>query len=408
MDSGVRDEVEMICSFEGRTAGTDAERRLANRLASELEATGRDVTVEPITLQPRWPLVHFLHCAIAVAGSVVAASEPAVGFGLVLLAATSAYLDLSARRYLLRRLFFRRASQNVHARTVAELGTPRVVLCANLDAPRTGAVYNRTPMRLSNAVARHLPVTSSPPRIWFWSIALLLPPIGLRMAGLDDGLLAVVQLPPTLILIVTMFALGEIALSPASPGANANASGIACALALARRLDADPPSELAVDLAICGGGETTMEGMRAFLRSHREDLRDEDVRFVSLESVGRGDPRFVVSQGLAVSTPMDLDLVRLCEAIALASESPEEAPEPIRDGFISAASVAGAHGQPAIAITCREPGLALPPDHHTPADVSEAIDPESIARAADLAEQLIRLLARDLARKRPEREVATA
>ena len=111
----IRERIDEICGYEDRLAGTDAERRLTNALAAELEAGGRTVAVEPIWAQPQWPVVHLLHCLVAVAGSVVAPSEPVIGFALVLAAATSAYLDLSARWYLLRRLLFRRASQNLYA-----------------------------------------------------------------------------------------------------------------------------------------------------------------------------------------------------------------------------------------------------------------------------------------------------
>lgn len=400
MESGVRTEVERICSFAGRLAGTDAERRLANELAAALDGPGRQSEIEPTYVQPQWAVVHLLHCGLAVAGSMLAAFSPPLAFGLVLVAATSAYLDLSARHYLLRRLLFRRASQNVLARGVgAPPGAPRLILCANVDAPRTGAAYNRMPMRLLDAAARPFPVVSSPTRLWFWSIALLLPPLGARMAGFDPAWLSILQLPQTLLLITAMFALGEIALSPASPGANANASGLAAVLAAARRLEADPPGCLAVDVLLCGGGETTMQGMRSFVRTHGDELDKASTRFVSLESVGRGDPRYVVSQGLAASLPMDPELGRLCEAIALAGDGDERPVEAVRDGSISAAWVARAYGYAAIAVTCREGGRALPLHHHTPADAPANVDPEAIERAASFVEQLVRLLDRDIARK---------
>jgi hypothetical protein len=235
--------IEEICSFEGRLAGTDAERRLANRLSDELGSATRSSVVEPIWVQPQWAIVHLLHCLLAIAGSVLAPSQPAVGFAIVLAAATSAYLDLSGRWYLIRRLLFRRASQNVHVSggdRLAAADAPRVILCANLDAPRTGAAYNRLPTRLLERASRRFPVMASPTRIWFWSIGLLLIPIGARMAGADATWLDLVQLAPTLILIVACFLLGEIALSPASPGANSNASGVAAAIESLRLLDADP------------------------------------------------------------------------------------------------------------------------------------------------------------------------
>ena len=60
-----------------------------------------------------------------------------------------------------------------------------------------------------------------------------------------------------------------------------------------------------------------MQGMREFVRSHRDELDREATWFVALESVGVGAPRFVVSAGPAVSVPMDRELVSLAEAIAL-------------------------------------------------------------------------------------------
>ncbi|KAA0272163.1 MAG: M28 family peptidase [Acidobacteria bacterium] len=222
-------------------------------------------------------------------------------------------------------------------------------------------------------------------------IALLLLPIGARMAGLEASWLDYVQLVPTLILVGASFALGEIALSPAAPGANANASGVAAALETIRLLGADPPRGLAVELLLIGGGETTMEGMGAFLRAHRRDLDRARVRFVSFESVGRGAPRYALSGGLAVSLPLDPGLAAACEAAG----GDENAAGPIRDARITAAIVARAHRFRAIAITCREPGHALPVGHHTPGDRPETVDGAAVRAAAALAAGAIRLLGRD-------------
>src|SRR6266516_3518189 len=105
--------VRGLCSFERRRAGSDAERRAANWLADRLRSLGRRAEIEPTYVHPQAALVHAAHCAIAVAGSVASIPSPPVGFALVLFAATSMYLDVNGRLYLLRRLFFRRASQNV-------------------------------------------------------------------------------------------------------------------------------------------------------------------------------------------------------------------------------------------------------------------------------------------------------
>ena len=403
----IRDEVESICDFEDRLAGTDAERRASLDLASRLRTPRRNSTTESTYIQPQWAVVHALHCAMAAIGSMISGFAPAVGFALVLVAATSAYFDLTGRHYLLRRLPFRRASQNVISWPKASPpGMAKVIICANVDAPRSGAAYNRLPMRLASAASKRFPIASSPTRIWFWSIALLLPALGARMAGIDAPWLAALQLPQTLVLIVATFLLGEIALSPASPGANANASGVAAVLEAVRRLDADPTQRLAVGALLCGGGETTMQGMRAYLRAHRRDLDRARTWFISLESVGRGDPRFVTSQGLAVSLPMDAYLLELCEAIAMADD--EGGASAIRNGGISAASTARSYKFRAVAITCREGAEPFPTGHHTPADKPENVDPAAIERATSFAVNVVRLLDRDLSRRAAKDEKPSA
>ena len=398
-DSRIGEDIEALCGFEGRLAGTDAERRACNHVASRLRAQGREAAVEPTYVQPQWAVVHLIHCTVAAVGSMLAAVEPALGFTLVLLAAASAYLDLNGRFYVLRRIPFRRASQNVVSPSPAGgARMARLVLCANADAPRTGVAYTGLLNRIGDAAGRRLPLVASPTRIWFWSIALLLPPLGARMAGIDAAWLSFLQLPQTLVLIVAVFLLGEIALSPASPGANANASGVAALLEAVRRLDSDPPSSLRIDALVCGAGETTMEGMRAYLRRHRREIDRKATWFVSLESVGRGHPRWAVSQGPAISLPMDPELTEICEA--LAAGGPEgPAPEPMRDGRTSAAFVARANGYRSLAITCRESGRALPEHHHTPGDTVDRVDPEAVAAASGLAVDVARVLDRDLSRR---------
>ena len=75
----ISERVAEICGYRDRLPGTDAERRLTNALKAELESGGRRCVIEPTWVHPQWPIVHFLHCLLAVAGSIVAASEPVVG-----------------------------------------------------------------------------------------------------------------------------------------------------------------------------------------------------------------------------------------------------------------------------------------------------------------------------------------
>jgi hypothetical protein len=169
-----------------------------------------------------------------------------------------------------------------------------------------------------------------------------------------------------------------------------------------RQLRDDPPEHLCIEVVLCGGGETTMQGMRSFIRSHGDVLDKATSRFISFESVGRGAPRFALSQGLAVSLPLDRELAELFAAVAVAHDSGPDAyaAGPFRNGAISAGQMARAYGYRAAAITSREGDEALPLEHHTRDDVASRVDPEAIERAASFAVEAIRLLDRDLARAR--------
>src|SRR5829696_6870655 len=94
--------IRELCSFEGRGPGTDAERRAANTLANRVRTMGRRAQVESFFGHPQYAIVHLIHAALGIAGSIVSTIEPAIGFALVFLAAVSTYLDLNTRLYLAR------------------------------------------------------------------------------------------------------------------------------------------------------------------------------------------------------------------------------------------------------------------------------------------------------------------
>ena len=333
MDSAGRiDLIRELCSFPGRGPGTDAERRAANMLAGRLRGVGRRAEIESFFAHPEYAVVHLIHAAIGVAGSIVATVQPAAGFALVLFAAVSTYLDLNTRLYLVRSLLFRRVSQNV----VSPGGRPdapaRLILMAHYDAARTGYIFSKGADRI-----RKLPeptrLALGPFRIFFWlGLAPLLPILGARMAGLDPTWLNALQAVPTIVLIVAGFLLIDIALSDIVPGAYDNASGVAAVLSAAEELTANPPENLDVWVILAGSEESFCEGSRAFVRSHRKELDQTTTAFVNVDSVSSGEVAYEVSQGPVISLPHDPQLIELCEALSDAGRerTPDPAPRPRR------------------------------------------------------------------------------
>ena len=97
---------------------------------------------------------------------------------------------------------------------------------------------------------------------------------------------------------------------------------------------------------------------------------------------------------------MDRRLVELCAAVAEADREAKNdyRAAPVRRSVAGDALAARVAGWRAAAITCLEPGATVPPNHHLPTDLPDAIDPEALDRAERFALDLIRALDRDLGR----------
>jgi acetylornithine deacetylase/succinyl-diaminopimelate desuccinylase-like protein len=400
------DLINELCSFENRLAGTDAERRAANAMTARLKAIGRRAEIQPVYVHPQAPLVWAAHCALAFAASVISISLPVAGFALALATATSFYLDLNTQRHLLRLLFFRRASQNVVSRGGNPDAPATLILTAHLDAARTGLPFSAPVQRMSKGLSEFLPFPHT--RLLFWSTAVLLPLLGARAAGVDTDGLAIVQIVPTLLLLVLIYLLIDWRLSAVSPGANDNGSGVAVTLSIARELADDPARNLDVWVVLTGGEECGMEGMRSFARAHRDELDPFKTVVLAIDSVGAGDPRWVLSEGLTIAYEMDHRLGQLAEAIAEADREGEGRfrAAPLRRGYAGDALAARVAGLRAGAITSLEPGAISPPNHHTLKDLPDAIDSEALDRSEAFCLKLIRALDRDFARTSRQGEPA--
>jgi hypothetical protein len=393
--AGRMELIRELCSFEERGPGTDAERRAAKMLAGRLRAKGRRAEIEPTYVHPQYPAIHLVHAAIAIAGSVVAIAEPVIGFALVLFAATSTYLDLNTRFYLVRSLFFRRASQNVVSPGPRPEARARLILVAHYDAALTGYVFSRAAKRIRRLPER-LRLLLGPFRLFFWAgIAPLLPILGARMAGVDANWLSVLQVVPTIVLIVAAFLLIDIALSGIVPGAYDNASGVAAVISAAEELDADSPANLDVWVVLACAEEALCEGMRSFLRTHRDELDRERTHLINVDSVSHGQVTYEVSEGAVVSLPLDSGLIELSEALG---SDPRFDARPLRFPLLDDALPARVRKLRAITIRTTEDG-ALAPWYHTHADVPERVDSGALTRATEFVVGLARLLDREVGRR---------
>ena len=388
------DEIDALVAHHGRGPGTDAERRAARHLAGRLDQLGRDAATEATVVRPRYALTHLIHVVVAIAGGLAAAGGDdtlrLAGTAAVLLAAVSAFGDLTGSFHLARRLTGVRASQNVVSREdLSKPGT--LVLIAHYDAARSGAVFSERALRRRARLGRLLRRPIGPFEPLFWSIALVLACCALRVAGVDDTVLSVLQFLPTIVLVLAVPLLVDLALSPVVPGAGDNASGVATVLRLADRYGEQLDS-FDVWVLLTGAQEAQQLGMSAFLKRHRGELDPAGTVFLCVDDVGRGTLRYTTKEGYLVAHRYHPDLIALCDQ--LREEDVEEGrydARPVVARIATDANRARVAGYPAIAVGAANE-LDYPPHYHQPSDGPESIDPDALERAYDFCSELIELI----------------
>ena len=381
-----RREIHDLVAFEGRLAGSDAERRAAEHLAERLRSLGRQVEIESIGVHPNWALTHMLHALLAVVGSLVSVGLPLVGIVILALVTLSALGDLTGTLFLLRRLTGRRASQNVVS---PEDGgkSGKLVLVAHYDAPRAGVIFSPRLLERRATAAKRLRLPMGLGGLFVLAIVVILFCTVIRGLGVESVLLSVVQFIPTVLLVLAVPLLADIQLSRPVPGAADNASGVAAALALAERHGGDL-DHLDLWVLFTGAGEAMALGMREWLKAHRRELPPERTLFVNVDKVANGTVRYTTKEGFVLATSYDSSLVELCEEIADEDEDGRFAARGVVTRETSDGLLARARGNPAIKVSCLN-ALDYQPNYHQPTDTPDRVDPDALERAVAFCSTLI-------------------
>jgi peptidase M28-like protein len=290
----------LVDEFGARPPGSDAERRAAQHLVRRLEELGREVHVEGFSVWPAWATGYAINAGIAVVGGVLAVYTAALGTGLVLLAVILTFLDLAGIAPTTRRLLGRRASQNVVS--FGERESPGALLLV--------AHYDSGPTR------------SWPLRPMFLAMLVLLACSVFRVAGMSGTALTVVQFIATVVLIVYVALMLDIALSPAAQGESDNASGVGVVLRLAERLtDLD---YFGVHVVFTGSQKARAQGMRAFLQTHRKQFSPGETVVLNIDGVGGGELRQTKKEGPLLTVRSHPQLTGVFESDPFTGHEPSD------------------------------------------------------------------------------------
>jgi hypothetical protein len=270
--SRLEEDVRALAAIDRRTT-TAGERRSAELIAQRLRAIGAgDVTVSTFRGPSSWAPAQLAYLGTGIMLGLIP--------GLLARAASLAVAGLyeaetSGRVTWAQRMAATRQGVSVSARVPAAGSRERtLVIVAHHDAAHTGLVWHPHAVALSRNRARRT--------------GRALPSHGPTLAGLA-AMAAPVR--PVRRAAAGVLALGaalmiESMRSPTAPGANDNASGVAGALELTRRLIRAPLPGTEVLVVFPGGEEVGNAGMRAWLRDARPGLDRSSALVVNLDAIG--------------------------------------------------------------------------------------------------------------------------
>jgi len=290
----------------------------------------------------------------------------------------SAYLELNFITNPIRWLLPKRPSQNVWT-VIPAAGTParRLVLIGHLDTHRTPFVF-RSPL--------HLKVFQVLVTAGFASMAAL---VLLYIAGsiIQSDIIYLISLAPAVLLILDLIMTVQPDMTPYTPGANDNASGAALVLTLAERLKEEPLANTEVWTVNSGCEEVGCYGATAFLREHREELKE--AYFIALDTVaGPGSgPCYITREGMTRPYRSDPGLVALADQIAADQPALGAYSKVMPLGFTEGA-IGIKDGMPSLTFVNLRPDSVLP-YWHRPDDVFDNVDADVLARTQAFVWELL-------------------
>jgi hypothetical protein len=365
----LRATVEHLASFERRSA-SDGERRAAEWIRGELAALGVPARVE----EERAVGSLALPLGLLSAAGVLAALRAR---WLGPLAAAAIADDVSGGPHLFRKLLPHRTTYNV----VGEAGDPgadeTLVFVAHHDAAQGGHIYRPELQRL---LADRFPD---------WYARQTTSPQMIRLVAAGPALAAIPALRKLGLVLSTGSALAflDIACHRVVPGANDNLTAVAALLELARALRERPVEGVRVLLVSTGSEESSMEGMRGWVRRHRAALDPARTRIVVLETLGSPELILLEGEGMLWMTDYDAGLRDFLAGSAQDAGVPLR--RGLRLGFASdALSALRAGLRVATVASCDE--YKMPSNYHSQRDVPENVDYATVAAATRLAEAAVR------------------
>ena len=385
----LREVIEDLAPLE-RGAGSPGEEVAAHRLRTRFESAGCTAVVDEEEYDHGYARLHAALSAVGAAAGLAALSGRFRA--LAALAGAGAAVAIADdcanwNRFARRALGERRMTWNVVAATGDPGADRTLVLLAHHDAAPTGAVFDDSAQRKANdlfpdvieaidtAVPMWWPVIGGPA---LSALGALTGRRGLARAGL-------------VLSVGSAASFADIARDRVVPGANDNLSGVAVLVAVAEALQEKPVQGLRVVLASCGAEEVLQGGIYGFVERHLKPLDPSSTLVLNFDTLG--SPRLIMLEGEGPVVMEDYCGPEFRDLVAaIADKAGVELRRGMRARTSTDAVVPSHAGYPTATISSMTAWKGLS-NYHKFTDTPENVDYGTVARAATLAEAVVRELA---------------
>lgn len=295
---------DVLASGPTGVAGSDLERKAADRLVEELEGKGRAARVQEVRIPASEGATIALHALLTVAASLIGLKWPAIGAFICLIALFSFYAERGLGLRLIGRALPGRRTSNVLSPPPGPAWEDvEVILATGYDVPDSYPVGAWLSRRFSGRLTTD--------RILVYGGMLgTFAALMLRAVGIEDTALSVFQTLTIAIPLAMIAAQVDRRLAGTPVATQEDLAPARDVMAAAQEADDESEGDSGVAICLFGAEYSSAGGAAGFFADHRLKLKPECALVNLVRGARASSPEVTGSEGDLMPTRMNPELAR--------------------------------------------------------------------------------------------------